>query len=188
MNASRIFLVAAGFLVAFGVSASGKLTTDTIDRWLDAMPAVESWAEKNGIDEQEIAAGEDGIPDFVGAIKELESGRDGLEDIASEHGFDGAIDWADTSNRITRAFLALEMSQQDTDMAAVERQMEQRMAQIENNDQMSDAQKQQMRQQMDALQQSLRVAKKMTEDVPEADQRAVAERRDALKEFYEGQQ
>ena len=80
------------------------------------------------------------------------------------------------------------MSQQDTDMAAVERQMEQRMAQIENNDQMSDAQKQQMRQQMDAMQQSLRVAKKMTEDVPEADQQAVAERRDALKEFYEGQQ
>lgn len=188
MNALRTFLVATGFLVAFGASASDKLTTDTIDRWLEAMPAVESWAEKNNIDEQEIAAGEDGVPDFVGAIEELESGREGLENIASEHGFDGAIDWAETSNRITRAFLALEMSQQDTDMEAVQRQMKQRMAQIENNDQMSDAQKQQMRQQMEAMQKSLLVAKKMTENVPEADQQAVAKRRDALKDFYENQQ
>lgn len=185
MNALRTFLVAAGFLVAFGASGSGKLTTDIIDRWLEAMPAVESWAEKNNIDEQEIAAGEDGVPDFVGAIKELESGREGLEDIASAHGFDDAIDWAETSNRITRAFLALEMSQQDTDMEAVQRQMQQRMEQIENNDQMSDAQKQQMRQQMKSMQQSMRMAEKMTEDVPEADQQAVAERRDALKSFYE---
>lgn len=188
MTPFRTLTLAAGLLISFGSAAADALTTDSIDRWIESMTAVQEWAAENNIADQELTAGDNGIPDFTQAVGSLGSERQGLERITKKHGFDGAIDWAETSNRVTRAFMAAEMSDQDVDMDRVREQMKQRMQQIEGNAKISDAQKQQMRQQMQAMQQQMTMAQKMTEEVPEADREAVADRQEALKQFFKTQQ
>lgn len=188
MRLIRTLATASALLMAFSVSAS-DLTVDAIDRWMAAMDSVQQWAEEHDVPDHQITEGSDGMPNFVSALDELDSdNRAGLESVTRDHGFDGAVEWAETSNRITRAFMALEMQQQDVDFDDARRQMEAQMQQIEQNPDISDAQKQQMRQQMQAMQQNMQMVEGMTEDVPEADRQAVSERRSQLKAFFEQQE
>lgn len=188
MHLLRTLAMAAGLLLSLSSAAADTLTANTVDRWIASMSAVKEWAASNDIASSELATGKNSMPDFVNALGELGDAREGLERIAREHDFEGARSWAEASNRITRAFMALQMGKRDTDMAQVRKQLEGRMAQIENNAQLNDAQKQQMQQKMAAMLEQMRSMETVTEDVSAADREAVSQRQAELERFFGSQQ
>jgi|GEM_PF-1662333 len=173
------WLVAA-LLLLFAAPPVHALDGGTIDRWMDAMSAIQKWSEGQEEEmEMEDALEEQGGFDFGRMMARSMRQNAELSRIIQRHGFRSPDAWGEASGRIFNAFAALQMEKHAPEM---EQQMAEALRRLDENPHMTAEQKAQMRQQM---QQQMGAMPAFAGEVPEADLRAVKSREAALRRLFE---
>lgn len=180
---------AALLLFSASVHAQGNLTPQTIDRWIAAMEELGPWAEQQGLHEEEFEAGDDEMPDFHDMIDALGKHQAEAERILSGHGFDNLGAWADTSNRILHAYIAMMFEDGAEERGAqqkeMQEQMRRQMREIEQDPNLSDEQKAAIKRQLEQTMAMFDEQGGMFGiDADEADVSAVRARRDVLEAHF----
>lgn len=168
-------------LTLFAVSPALALDSRTIDRWVDSMEELQSWADDNVADMEDDFSGEMDDPmnfDFEAQLARTAREHSRVESIIRDHGF-SADEWANVGSRIFQAFMAVNMEGASAEMDA---EMAEAMREMEESPHMTEEQKQMMRQQMQQAQQMMG---SMGEGVSDSDRRAVEARMDRLNEFFD---
>ncbi len=101
-----------------------------------------------------------------------------LATVVEKSGFKSTANWVETAQRITQAYMALELGGQEEQVAA---QMEASLQQVRNNEYLDDVQKENLIQQLQASQVHLSNLK----NVSAADQAAVKPHREKLRSYFE---
>lgn len=181
-------LTASMLVWAAGAAHAQTLTPEAVDRWMTSMADVQEWAERNDVDDP-VPQSEGGqgpqLPDFRAALQQLGPEADELDGLVREHGFDGAADWADTSNRVMRAFMAAMMEGQAGQMDAG---LQEAIRQIENDPNLTDEQRAAMRAQIESQAGAVSQMMGLVSDVPAEDVQAVEARLDRLQAFFDESQ
>lgn len=184
-----LHILAAMLLAAAGAAHADTLTADAVDRWMSSMADVQEWAERADIDDptQDLGEGQGPqLPDFHVLIEQLGPAAGDLDSLVRDHGFDGADDWAETSNRVLRGFMAAMMQGQAGQMDAA---IQEALSQVENDPNLSDAQREQMRTQIESQAGGFdQMMSGLVGDVPAEDREAVEAHLDRLQEFFEQSQ
>lgn len=157
------------------------LSEQTIRAFVDTMKAAESLEPEFEALAEDMAADEESeMPDFAHifsdtlASMEGEPAYDRLEDIAQEHGFSDLQEWGTTGDRIYRAWMAIEMEQQNP---AAQQEVASALEEIENSPHLTESQKAQMRAMMENAMSAMESAK----NAPREDIEAVRPHLDLLK-------
>lgn len=114
------------------------------------------------------------------AITDYLKSKDYYADVAqavSKAGFSDTGEWVKVAQRITQAYMALEIGEQGPEVAA---QMEESMQQVRNNEQLSQQQKEALLQQLAVSQQQL----SQLEEVSAADRAAVEPHMQQLRQHF----
>ncbi|ABI57111.1 hypothetical protein ACN2MM_09565 [Alkalilimnicola ehrlichii MLHE-1] len=156
----------------------------TVDRWLNALQALDEWAEEEADDlERELRAMDDpgdmAPGEFGRVMAEAARQHAAVQELMQRHGFEDAQAWARTSNRIFNAFYALEMERMAPEM---ERERQQALRDLEESPHLTEEQKAQMR---EALEQQKQIMADAVPEVPEQDLQAVRAREESLRAFFE---
>lgn len=161
------------------------LTRSKIQGFIDSIAAIEAEVpELEELDDEMMEQGDPQMPDFdrlVSSSIEKMRGNDAydrIEDLVEEYGFDSIEDWSRTGDRVYRAWMAIEMEQQNP---AAQQQMDQALAELENDPRLSAEQKAQMRAMMEGAMGAMRSAS----TAPAEDIAAVRPHLDALRESME---
>lgn len=115
----------------WSVHADELLTKKQVEQWLQAMPAVQSFADQNetAIDRFDTSDDLDHLFDEQVMVKPLKDAGlyDEFEDLVEDFGFDDPEEWAGISGRIFKALVAAQMAEQGSSVAAMQAQMDQMM-------------------------------------------------------------
>ena len=159
-----------------------SLTDSTVRSFISSLETLQGMEDEfEGLAEDMSMEDEtEQMPDlsriFSSSVEKMEGHRmyRQLEDVVQQHGFSSAEEWGETGDRIFRAWSALEMGEQS---GQVNQEIAEAMEEINNNPNMSEAQKAQMREMMGGAMSAYEQAA----NAPEADKRAVAPHREALR-------
>lgn len=120
-------------MLALSLSAFSyaDLTEKQVSRWVDSMPSVQTWLEKNDdkINKHDLMKTDNGGMSgmFDGALKELK--RVGLDDDFSSfiksQGYVSSEEWAGDSGEILLTYMAITMENQSLNRQAIEQQLSQ---------------------------------------------------------------
>lgn len=120
-------------LIALSITftSQAELSEKQVARWVESMPAVQVWIEKNDdkINKHDLMKTDNGGMSgmFDGALEELK--RLGLSDdfssLIKTQGYDSAKQWADDSSEILLTYMAITMEKQSLDRKAIEQQLSQ---------------------------------------------------------------
>ncbi|MBW0148302.1 hypothetical protein [Marinobacter arenosus] len=159
------------------------LSEQTIQAFVDTMKAAESLEpEFEALTDEMAADQESEMPDFAHIFSDTLSSMEGepvytrLEDIAQEHGFSDLEEWGTTGDRIYRAWMAIELEQQNPQ---ARQEIASALEEIDNSPHLTEAQKAQMRAMMENAMSAMESAK----DAPREDIEAVRPHLDLLRSF-----
>ncbi len=170
----------------FAVSSHAQSLSDqNISSFIESLKAAEKLEPEFEDLSGEMDGEDDGsMPDFSrifsDSLDELKGHEaySRLEELARDHGFSNLDEWASTGDRVFRAWMAIEMEQQNPD---ARQEMNTALAEIENNPNMTAEQKAQMR----AMMESAMGAMQSASNAPAADVEAVRPHVNALRALTE---
>lgn len=177
------------FLFSFllsGALLAQNLTTSQIDQWIKTMQAFNQYDDIDFEDmDDDGAADMNDMMDmdamYARMIEEVKKSPEAMG-VLRQHGFTPE-EWADTSQRITMAYAALEMEREGGGLQEMQREFAQTMRELDNNPHMSEAQKEQIRQQMGMAQGMM---DQFANAATDADKKAVSARRQQLQALFDG--
>lgn len=180
-------------LLALGstpASSAEALTDSQVQSFLASLSAAQALEpELEAIqDEMEANAREadSEAPDFAHIFSNTVRNMEGqpvyeqLEDIVQEHGFSDLQQWGLTGDRIFRAWMAIELQEQNPQ---AQQEIAEAMAEIENSPHMTETQKAQMRAMMEGAMGAMESAR----NAPPADIEAIRPHLDELRAFSESE-
>jgi hypothetical protein len=177
------FVLVAAILATLTATPALALDANVIDRWLESMIELKDWGEQSPDDVLEDMDDDDmddsGTFDFERMLENVAGEHPQVRQIVRRHGF-SAEEWASTGSRIFSAYLSLAMAEVSGEM---QQDMAEALREIEQNPDLSPEQKQAMRQQMEQMARGQFMGG-ITDDVPEADLRAVRSRKAELDSFF----
>ncbi len=179
LSGRTIITLIMTLVLAIPAVARDVLDRTTIERWMQSMEALETWATENNI-EDDLYNDDDMLDlDFQRIYRDAVRKYPQVEPIVRRHGFRDGQQWADISARVMQAFLSLEMKEGQGEMDAM---MAQALMELERNPNLDPEQREMIRQQLGAGQQLMQG---LQADVPEADLRAVESMRPQLRQLME---
>ncbi|MEQ3761859.1 MAG: hypothetical protein ABNH15_02265 [Alcanivorax sp.] len=128
-------LVMAMLALSLSTFSYAELTEKQVSRWVESMPSVQTWIEKNSdkVNKHDLMKTDNGgmAGMFDGALKELK--RVGLDEdfsnLIKTQGYDSEQQWAEDSSEIVLTFMAITMEKQSLNRQAIEQQL----AQVKNS-------------------------------------------------------
>lgn len=175
-------LTAAFFVLFAQFSLAADLTEADVKHWTDAMPGLQAWLTQH---EDQMP---DTMPDGTQGIEEMIS--QGVQDLKSAGlydeynskvkaaGYSSVEDWASATQRVSMAYLALELESQPVSLAQLEAQLKQ----IQESD-LPAEQKDMMTQMMS----SSIIMMKAVGKVSDADKNAVRPYKDQLQASFDAE-
>ena len=184
--ACRIIALAALLFSLASVAQEMPLTDNLIDRYIQSLKNMEPLSDRINAEDTQGAAtmAKLWLEGETSAITQHLKTKDyyaELENVVKESGFDSTADWVETAQRITQAYMALELGGQGEEVAA---HMEASLQQIRDNEYLDDAQKDALIQQLKASQVHL----SHLNNVSSADQAAVKPHLEKLRRYFEAAQ
>lgn len=180
-------------LLALGsgpATSADALTGAQVQSFLASLNAAQALEPELEAIQDEMEAstmeGDTAAPDLARIFSETVRSMEGqpvydrLENIVQEHGFNDLQQWSQTGDRIFRAWMAIEMQEQNPQ---AQREIAEAMAEIENSPHMTDTQKAQMRAMMEGAMGAMESAK----NAPPADVEAIRPHLDELRAFSEAE-
>lgn len=176
-----------GFFTAtlFGTAALAQqapLTEKIINNYIDSLQKMEAVSTRLSAEDTDDGAtmAQLWLEGDTAAIADYLRSKDYFPEIqkaVKEAGFANTEDWVNIAQRITQAFMALEIGEEGP---AVATQMQESIQQIQNNEQLSAEQKDAIIQQLARSQEQL----SQIENVSSADRDAVEPHMDRLREYF----
>ncbi|AHI29549.1 hypothetical protein [Marinobacter similis] len=184
---ARFLLPILAIILALGsLPASAEaLTESRIQSFIASLTAAEALEPELEALTDEMEADKE-APDFSRLFSDIVQQMKGrpvysrLEDIAQDHGFSNMEEWSTTGDRIFRAWMAIELQEQNPQ---AQREIAEAMAEIENSPHMTETQKAQMRAMMEGAMGAMESAK----NAPPADVEAIRPHLDELRAFSEAE-
>lgn len=173
-----LLTLALATLTSFQAMAA-DLTSKDITQWLEAMPTLQPWLEKNENKlSSHISDPEDPEVIFDESISALKKSGlyDELNAKVKKLGFDNAEQWSDISQRVTFSWLALEIDAKKPQLDAAKAQYDAMMSSPD----IPDAQKQMMKDMMNAGLAMTNLAEKASAD----DKKVVQQHKGELSAYF----
>lgn len=171
-----------GLALAGLAHAQAPLTGDQIDRWIATVQELQMWSDEEAVEDpwddldDEM---DEGPVDLERIYQELARSEAQVRTIIQRNGFRDGDEWANVGNRISQAFMALEMGDSQSEFQEAMREARREIGQSEH---LTDEQKAMMLEQME---QSQRMLDAHIGEVSEADMAAVRGKRRELRALFE---
>jgi hypothetical protein len=171
---------------AVAIAAESPLTKQEITNYIESLKEMQSLSEQISAEGTESATAMaqlwlQGDTQEITQHLKTKAYYDELQAAIKEAGFDSTSEWVDTAQRVTQAFMAVELGDQGENVAA---QMEAGLEQIRGSEQLSEEQKAALTEQLKASQKQLA----RVEQVSQADREAVKPYMEELRRQFEAEQ
>ena len=183
-----LILCVTQFTLGAASASAEALTSDRVQAFLASLSAAQALEPELEAIQDEMEAesmdADTAAPDFSQIFSNTVRNMRGqpvyqrLEGIVQEHGFSDLQQWSRTGDRIFRAWMAIEMQEQEPQ---AQREIAAAMAEIDNSPHMTDAEKAQMR----AMMEGALSAMESAGSAPQEDLDAIRPHLDELRAFSE---
>lgn len=183
-----LILCVTQFTLGAASASAEALTSDRVQAFLASLSAAQALEPELEAIQDEMEAesmdADTAAPDFSQIFSNTVHNMRGqpvyqrLEGIVQEHGFSDLQQWSRTGDRIFRAWMAIEMQEQEPQ---AQREIAAAMAEIDNSPHMTDAEKAQMRAMMGGALSAMESAG----SAPQEDLDAIRPHLDELRAFSE---
>lgn len=179
------FTLTFAILSSFNVMAA-DLNSQDVSRWLNSMQVIQPWLENHESNLDESISENINDSNDISAIYEetiAAMKREGIYDDLNvkvkKLGYDNVEEWVQTSQKVSFAWIALEMESQKSEIEVAKAQYE---AMI-NDPNIPNEQKEMMKQTMSSAFQILDFAN----EIPEADKQAVKSHQTELRAYFDSE-
>jgi hypothetical protein len=176
------FLAALLFCLA-STAQETPLTDQLIDKYIQSLKKMQPLSDRINTEDTQGAATMaklwlEGDTAAINQHLETKPYYAELATVVEQSGFESTANWVETAQRITQAYMALELGGQEEQVAA---QMEASLQQVRDNEYLDEVQKENLIQQLRASQVHL----SNLQNVSAADQAAVKPHREKLRNYFE---
>ncbi len=180
---TRRLLILAGLLLSMTATADTPLTDELIDQYMVSLKQMAPLTERISNEDTQGATTlaklwMKGDTNEITSHLKSRPYYDELNEVVQESGFDNTAAWVQAAQRITNAYMALELGGKGAETAA---QIEASLQQLRDNQYLNEAQKEELIQQLKNSQARLANLK----EVSAADQAAVKPHLDELRRHFE---